>query len=154
MNNEFENFTVFDLIDKIEETNFVFDSVHKLTIAIDYRTNYVNSFLNEPYFKVYNSGSVKSATKVARIDMLTGKYVEHTDTIGKDDFKLSTKDKANLKTDLLNQCTLNGVIYGSTWEAMCSFLNNIKQQSGKANQIKIDYEKLKDTKNIPEDLGY
>lgn len=159
MNNEIDdNFSivenVLDEIKIINEQNFYFDSLAKLTVSINYTTSHVIGFLNNPYFKVYNAAGIAKSTKVARISMLDGKYVNHKDTINKADFKLNEKDRLNLMKILLSQCSYNGILYDSTWEAMCMYLENVKINSGKSSKINIDFNKLKDTSNIPNKLGY
>lgn len=57
---------------------------------------------NNKYFKYLNGASYQKADRVARISMLKPAYLEHVDYDGKDNWKLTSKEKKEL-VDLMRQ---------------------------------------------------
>ena len=57
---------------------------------------------NNKYFKYLNGASYQKADKVARISMLKPAYLEHVDYDGKDNWKLTSKERKEL-IDLMSQ---------------------------------------------------
>lgn len=51
---------------------------------------------NEEYFKVYNSENYRAATGIARIKFRDASYTTHSNSDGKENWKLNSKDKKQL----------------------------------------------------------
>lgn len=75
-----------EFINRFNENNkaFIFneDAIYKnnndkYCITIDIGSGRESGFLLNPYMKLYNASDVKKATKVARIELLSGKSISH-----------------------------------------------------------------------------
>ena len=75
-----------DYVNKIKENNkrivitedYIYKNTNdKYSISIDIGEGRESSFLLDPYIKIYNSPDFRKATKVARINLITGNYISH-----------------------------------------------------------------------------
>lgn len=73
----------------INEIKIVSNSQYHMYLGIYPSTTHIKGFLLDPYFKVYNSESERTADKVARISILRPEYVYHNGRDGKKHFNLS-----------------------------------------------------------------
>ena len=91
----------------IKEINELFDIYEMATVA-----NSENSYIavnpdssrgwyNEEYFKLYDAQNARKATHIARIKFRKAEYTVHSNSDGKESFKLNTKQKKDL-INLLN----------------------------------------------------
>lgn len=88
----------------------------KGTIWVENPTGY-----NNKYFKLYNNSSISKATKVARISMLTPKYLEHSDGSGKKNWILTKNQIKNLVSVLDSESEYDGI---TNWELLILTYNN------------------------------
>ena len=101
------------------------------------------------YFKIYNSYSVDKADKMTRISFRKAEYISHSATLGKKDWKLSTKEKKALIA-LLEVKSKSNPQY-TNWEyAILSFNNEKGLDFDQTEENVID--NLKYPQYLPIDL--
>ncbi len=105
------------LLEVIEDDDFEYDlSIYEMAIVhrdqgqkgdspMSVLINVRNTWVGEPYFKVINSKSWPSATKVARISFLEPKFIEHVYPRGKKKWNLDEDDILRLKNILMKPLT-------------------------------------------------
>lgn len=81
--------------------------------------------IGDEYFKLFNSSSVRTATKVARISFKAAKYIHHTNSDGKDDWILNSKEKKYLVKALQKQAKMPYAQY-TNWQKAILLFNEEK----------------------------
>ena len=128
--------------DDTDATILTEDSIYKnpnekYSITIDIGYGRESGFLLNPYFKLYNAADFKKATKIARIELLTGKCISH------DGLPLLKVNSSIIKwiINTLNAFSTNKKYSDlSVYDAMWKFIyDSADQYSLKhANKINID----------------
>lgn len=75
----------------LNEKTIAISGNYNLFIGVFPPRTYKSSFLLDPYFKVFNNRSERSADSVARISILRPEYIIHNGKDGKKNFKLNKK---------------------------------------------------------------
>lgn len=103
--------------DKILNESTVYRG-NNLNIALDpdLSRNYGNDIA---YFKLYNSNSVSSKSKIARISITSPKYIIHNKNNKEEQWKLNHKERKKLQEILQSTCN-SGRYSGkcTVWEAI------------------------------------
>lgn len=99
---------------------------------VTYQLNTDPNRLGDPYFKLYNSKSVRSATLVARISFLSPEYVTHTDGLGKQPWILNSQERRMLVKTLTSK--VRGDIL---WKRLIYTYNDEKEDLSRKNTNKL-----------------
>lgn len=102
----------------ITEQTIISSVNYNIMIGVYPRDCHAKGYFKDPYFKIFNSRSEASATKVSRISILRPEYVIHNGKDGKMPFYLSMKEIAFMLKTLKEP--IHG--YNSAWEYMLEFL--------------------------------
>lgn len=107
-----------------------------ITLDPDLSRNYGNDIA---YFKVYDSESITSKSKIARISITAPKYIIHNKNVKNEQWKLNHKERKMLQEILKSKCT-NGRYSNqcTVWEAI---VKEFEYQTG---------EKLDISKGMPD----
>lgn len=76
-----------------------------ILISIDVDKNRSDGFRKDPYIKIYNTSSYKTASKIARVSLKTGEYIEHKNLNGKENWILNSKEKKKIGKILNDKST-------------------------------------------------
>lgn len=119
----------------LNEKTVCFSSDYNLFIGVFPPRTYSYSYYLDPYFKVFNNKSERSADSVARISILKPEYVIHNGKDGKKTFKLKKKEIAFMLK------MLRDPIYGydSAWRYMLNYLETIAKELNIPIGYNIDY---------------
>lgn len=130
----------------LREAAIVASDNYNILVGVYPRQTQKNYFY-DPYFKVYNNKSQRSASKVARISIYRPEYIIHE----RGDlpmFVLGRKEIAFVLKVLRDPIGIDGKYYDRAWDYMCTFLTNTAKSMFDLNVdyrgIPIpDYTKLK-----------
>ena len=115
------------------EQTIIFSSEYNLLIGVYPPRTYAYGYYLDPYFKIFNNKSERSADRVARISILRPEYIIHNGKDGKKNFKLNKNEIAFMLK--MFRDPLKG--YESAWRCMLDYLTNLA--NGLNIPIKYDY---------------
>lgn len=127
-----------------EENNIILteDAIYKnnndkYCITVDIGQGRESGFLQDPYMKLYNDSDVRRATKLARINLLTGKVVSHE---GLPLFKLNSSTIKWLINTLYTKSTNKKYLDMSVYDAIWQFIYDVAKNNNLPHANKLDID--------------
>ena len=96
-----------------------------ITISVNPDKTKEISFINDPYFKVYNGNSFNSANKIARISLKDPHYIYHKNNKGKEQWTLNS-DERKLLIRTMTRIIGTRTVYDLLLDDIADYCNGIR----------------------------